>query len=190
MHFADVVLQVKCCREVGLTVILGTNQHRLMGSMDPFVPPQSIRFLEHLLTHLACKCSYDTFLSEKQNQISKKLGQISAILYYDHNIFTWMFGLMLLKFPPGVFKHLAVSMRAAVTCMNQTRAVSAPKKIYNCHQLAPFCIPLRNHTPYMSFVLKEFSWMQGKVTSKCSHNPFFSMKEYYRKEDERTPTKT
>lgn len=72
VHFADVMLQVKCCREVGLAVIPGTNQHRLMGSMDPFVPPQSIRFLEHLLTHLACKCSYDTFLKWKTKSDLKK----------------------------------------------------------------------------------------------------------------------
>lgn len=74
VHFADVVLQVKCCREVGLAVIPGTNQHRLMGSMDPFVAPQSIRFLEHLLTHLACKCSYDTFLKWKTKSDLKKIG--------------------------------------------------------------------------------------------------------------------
>lgn len=74
VHFADVVLQVKCCREVGLAVIPGTNQHRLMGSMDPFVAPQSIRFLEHLLTHLACKCSYDTFLKWKTKSDFLKIG--------------------------------------------------------------------------------------------------------------------
>ncbi len=34
--------------------------------------------------------------------------------------FTWMFSYVLLKFPPGVYKHLAVSMRAAVTCRNHT----------------------------------------------------------------------
>lgn len=63
MHLADVVLQVKCRREVGLTVIPGTNQHGFMGGMDPLVPPQSICFLEHLLTHPACKCSYNRFKS-------------------------------------------------------------------------------------------------------------------------------
>lgn len=63
MHLADVVLQVKGRREVRLTVISGTNQHGFVGGMDPLVPPQSICFLEHLLTHLACKCSYDGFES-------------------------------------------------------------------------------------------------------------------------------
>lgn len=86
VHFANVMLQVKGRREVGLAVVPGTHQHRLMGSVDPFVPPQSIQFLKHLLTHLACKCC-------------------------------WVFDQMLLKFAPGVFKYLAVSMRAAVTCV-------------------------------------------------------------------------
>lgn len=58
MHLADVVLQIEGCREVGLAVIPGTNQHRLMGSVNPFVAPQSILFLKHLLTHLACKCGF------------------------------------------------------------------------------------------------------------------------------------
>lgn len=61
VHLADVVLQVKGRREVGLAVVPRANQHRLMGSVDPFVPPQSIRFLKHLLTHLACECGYNTF---------------------------------------------------------------------------------------------------------------------------------
>lgn len=56
MHLTDVVLQVEGCREVGLAVVPGANQHRLMGSVGPFVPPHSICFLEHLLTHLTCKC--------------------------------------------------------------------------------------------------------------------------------------
>lgn len=52
VHLADVVLQVKCCGKVGLTVPPGANQHRLVGSMDPLVPTQQIHFLEHLLTCL------------------------------------------------------------------------------------------------------------------------------------------
>lgn len=55
MHLADVVLQIKCCGEVGLTVFPGANQHRLLGSMDALVPTQQIHFLEHLLAYLACK---------------------------------------------------------------------------------------------------------------------------------------
>lgn len=55
VHLADVVLQVKCCGEVGLTVLPGANQHRLLGSMDPLVPSQQIHFLEHLLARPACK---------------------------------------------------------------------------------------------------------------------------------------
>lgn len=61
VHLADVVLQVKGGREVGLAVVPRTNQHRLMGSVDPFVPSQSIRFLEHLLTHLARERGCNTF---------------------------------------------------------------------------------------------------------------------------------
>lgn len=53
MHLADVVLQVKGRREVGLAVVPGTDQHGLMGSVDPFVSPQRIRFLKHLLAHFA-----------------------------------------------------------------------------------------------------------------------------------------
>lgn len=52
MHLADVVLQIKCCGKVGLTVSPGANQHRLVGSMDPLVPTQQFHFLEHLLTCL------------------------------------------------------------------------------------------------------------------------------------------
>lgn len=55
MHLADVVLQVKGCGEVGLTVFLGANQHGLLGSVDALVPTQQIRFLEHLLACPACK---------------------------------------------------------------------------------------------------------------------------------------
>lgn len=71
MHLADVVLQVKCGREVSLTVISGTNQHGFVGGMDPLVPPQSICFLEHLLTHLACKRSYNRFKGKKENKLTK-----------------------------------------------------------------------------------------------------------------------
>lgn len=45
VHLVDVVLQVKGRREVGLAGLLGTNQHGLMGSVDPFVLPQSFCFL-------------------------------------------------------------------------------------------------------------------------------------------------
>lgn len=55
VHLADVVLQVKCCGKVGLTVFPGANQHRLVGSMNPLVPSQQIHLLEHLLTHLTRK---------------------------------------------------------------------------------------------------------------------------------------
>lgn len=55
VHLADVVLQVKGRGEVGLAVLPRANQHGLMGSVDPFVPPQRLRFLEHLLAHLARK---------------------------------------------------------------------------------------------------------------------------------------
>ena len=53
VHLADVVLQVKGCGEVRLAVVPGTDQHGLMGSVDPLVPPQSIRLLERLLAHSA-----------------------------------------------------------------------------------------------------------------------------------------
>lgn len=53
MHLADVVLQVKGRREVGLAVVPRTNQYGLMGGVDPSVPPQTIHFLKHLLAHLA-----------------------------------------------------------------------------------------------------------------------------------------
>lgn len=49
VHLADVVLQVKCCGKVGLTVLPGADQHRLMGSVDSLVPAQQIPFLENLL---------------------------------------------------------------------------------------------------------------------------------------------
>lgn len=68
MHLADVVLQVKGCREVSLALVPGTNQHGLMGSVDAFVPPQSIRFLKHLLTRLACECGCNTFSKCKKNK--------------------------------------------------------------------------------------------------------------------------
>lgn len=55
MHLADVVLQVKCCGEVGLAVFPGANQHRLLGSMDALVPTQQSHFPEHFLACLACK---------------------------------------------------------------------------------------------------------------------------------------
>lgn len=60
MHLADVVLQVKGRGKVGLAVVPGTNQHGLMGSVDPFVPPQSVRFLKHLLARLACERGCNT----------------------------------------------------------------------------------------------------------------------------------
>lgn len=61
VHLADVVLQVKGRGEVGLAVVPGANQHGLMGRVDPFVPPQSVRFLKHLLTHLACERDCNAF---------------------------------------------------------------------------------------------------------------------------------
>lgn len=69
MHLADVVLQVKGCREVGLAVVPGTNQHRLVGSVDPFVPPQSVSFLKHLLTHLARECGYKIFFNVRKSKL-------------------------------------------------------------------------------------------------------------------------
>lgn len=72
VHLANVVLQVKGCGEVGLAVVSGTNQHRLMGGMDPFVPPQSVCFLEHLLTCLACECGYITQRTKANQFFFKK----------------------------------------------------------------------------------------------------------------------
>ena len=45
-----------------------------------------------------------------------------AILYDNHNLFTWMFDHVLLKFSPGVFMHLAISVRAAVTYRKPNKA--------------------------------------------------------------------
>ena len=53
VNLADVVLQVKGGGEVGLAVLPGTDQDRLVGSMGPLVPPQSFCFRKHLLTHWA-----------------------------------------------------------------------------------------------------------------------------------------
>ncbi len=72
VHLADVVLQVKGGREVGLAVVPRTNQHRLMGSVDPFVPSQSIRFLKHLLAHLARERGYNTFKRDTKAHLKKK----------------------------------------------------------------------------------------------------------------------
>lgn len=55
MHLADVVLQVKRCGEVGLAVLLGANQHGLLGSVEALVPTQQICLLEHLLARPARK---------------------------------------------------------------------------------------------------------------------------------------
>jgi len=60
VHLPDVVLQVKGRGEVGLAVVSGTNQNGLMGRVDPFVPPQSSRFLKLLLARLACERGYKT----------------------------------------------------------------------------------------------------------------------------------
>lgn len=55
VHLPDVVLQVEGRGEVGLAVVPGANQDRLVGRVGPFVPPQCVRFLERLLTHFAFK---------------------------------------------------------------------------------------------------------------------------------------
>lgn len=60
VDFANVVLQVESCGEVGLAVVPGTRQHRFMRSMNPFVPPQSIHLLKHLLTRSASICDWNT----------------------------------------------------------------------------------------------------------------------------------
>ena len=60
VNFADVVLQVEGGGEVGLAVVSGTRQHRFMGSVDPFVPPQSVHLLEHLLARAARMCGWKT----------------------------------------------------------------------------------------------------------------------------------
>lgn len=49
MHFANVVLQIEGCGEVGLAVLPRANQHRLVRRVDPLVSPQRIHFLEGLL---------------------------------------------------------------------------------------------------------------------------------------------
>lgn len=72
--------------------------------------------------------------------------------------FTWMFGHMLLKSPPVVFKYLAVSMRAAVTC-TETRTVNATRNkemSLACSILDP------SEEPYT---------MHAKVARKSSLNP-------------------
>lgn len=101
VHLTDVVLQVKGCREVGLAVVPGTNQHRLMGCMGPFVPPQTFRFLKHLLAHTACEC-----------------GRV--------------FGPVLLKFAPRVFKRLAFVMRTAVTCVLLLMGFAFSVRVKHC----------------------------------------------------------
>lgn len=165
MHLADVVLQVEGGGEVGLTVLLGANQHRLLGSVDPLVPPQQIHFLEHLLACPACKsgCSEE----------SKDLDRRS--FYSDHNTRTWMFGQVLLELPPGVCENWAVSMRAAVACIDRTRRGSnermkEKKKGQKKGQTADSAFPLRTHTGQTPSTLKEFS-LREKVTFKYSHSP-------------------
>lgn len=107
VHLADVVLQVKRCGEVGLTVLPGANQHRLLGGVDPLVPTQQIHLLEHLLACPARKrgCTEENIFRH-------------ASFSSDRNTHTWMFGHVLLKLPPGVCKNWAVGERAAVTCVD------------------------------------------------------------------------
>lgn len=59
VNLANVVLQVEGGGEVGLAVLLGTDQHRLVGRMDPFVPPQRIHFLKLLLADFARKLCWE-----------------------------------------------------------------------------------------------------------------------------------
>lgn len=85
MHLADVVLQVKGCREVGLAVISRANQDWFVGSVDPFVTPQSFRFFEHLLACLACECGYNIFLKcKKQKQTKKGIDFSNFVLWPQH----------------------------------------------------------------------------------------------------------
>lgn len=53
VHFADVVLQVKGGGEIRLALVSGAHQHRLQGGVFPFVMPQRVCLLEHLLAHRA-----------------------------------------------------------------------------------------------------------------------------------------
>lgn len=125
------VLQVKGCRKVSLAVISGTDQHRLVGSMRPLVPPQRIHFLKLLLAHLACKCG-------------------------------WVFNHVFLKFPPGMFKYLAISMRAAVTCMLLlvSFAGNMGVKCGSASILRTF--ELDNHFMFLQVHLKQSALFEGQ----------------------------
>lgn len=85
----------------------------------------------------------DTY-KKKNLQLDRlnQVAQMQPVCRFQHflcyNIttcLTWMLGHVLLQFSPGVFNHLAISVRAAVTCGSQTGAVNvarnrAPSKYF------------------------------------------------------------